>query len=151
MAYKARTRTLTNRIDTVDGVAIKLVDTAQALSDRSAAGPVNRNELRLLQRQCALAVAEFDAIRGATGIVAKVREEKQEDTTYDVAAEFLAHRNAVESLRAWIHDNFPTDSTSGADLDDSYNSDGTRVPLTFTTAQLATFRTRVAALVATIE
>jgi hypothetical protein len=68
----------------------------------------------------------------------------------DIAAEFSAMQAAADSLRGWIDANFPRHA-SGALLMETCAADGTRSNMTFTSAELAAFRTQADAFIATIS
>lgn len=64
--------------------------------------------------------------------------------------DILATQNALQNCVNWIVTNFPKDSTNSFILAETLNSDGTRTMRSFTTAQMAGFRTVLTALIATI-
>ena len=148
MAYPASIDTLKNTFDTANGNANRLKLVATSLRDRSAAGPVNRVEISKFAAFLRQAVNQWDITRGLTGIVAYAQNEFQ-DPTLDVAAEFLAMRNAASTLADWIYTNIPT-GAGGAALEVVRNSDGTDTQLTYSSAALTDFRTNVDTFIATI-
>jgi hypothetical protein len=70
----------------------------------------------------------------------------------DITAEFNSMVGAIDNLRTWMTTNFPQNSPGTAYLQShTFDGAGRKVDRLFTTAQLATFRTNLQALLATIS
>lgn len=133
----------------VDRIALAVRAAIQKLRDESAAGPVARKSVLNLLGGLNEALTVMQAAASVQGIAAYATEQKG-DPSLDIAAEFVAMRNAVIELRDWINANFPTDSETGAALTHVYDQAGAWTALTFTTQEMSGFRTRADALLAVI-
>ena len=149
MAFPASTQRLDSALSSACAHALRVKQFFQQLRNESAAGDVARERIVESLRVLALANTAWTAAASTPGIAAYAQEQLG-SPTLDVAAEFTAMLNAASSLRTWIFNNFPKDAGSGAWLVQSHNDSGVPTSLMFTTAQLATFRTNVDTLLATI-
>ena len=150
MAFPASTLTLKNGLDSALGAATKIKTYVTNARNASAQGPVGRGVILNLARLLSDAIANFDSVAAIPGIGAYAQAQFA-DSNLDVVAEFTTMRNAATALRDWIVSNFPTDTNSGAVLVYTLDANGTLTELTFTTTQLATFRTQADAFTATIS
>lgn len=149
MAWPASTTNLQNAFAITNKYALNLKSEAQRLSSDSSAGPVERYRLIDFQKNLDAAITAWAAASALSGITAFVRNEIG-NPTLDVTVEFTTMRNAAIALRDWINTNFPRDATTQAVLEFTVAASGVRTALTFTSAQLATFRTHCSTFVATI-
>lgn len=149
MAYPASTRTLQSVLDEINATALRVKANLQAVRTASAAGPIARQQILDVQRDLARALERLTTLSATPGLVAYAQAQFN-SPTLDVATEFTAMLAAMTSLRDWTFANFPKDAGSGAWLVYTYDTSGLATPLTFTTAELAQWRTRVDAVVATI-
>ena len=149
MAYPASTQALAQAVAEVDKLALQVKYNLQQLVTTSSAGPTSRTLYVDLLRILTSAITGWTRIAAMPGIAAYVQAQKS-DGALDVAAEFSAMVTAVTDLRSWIFAALPVDSGSGAILDASVSIDGIRTPLTFSSAALATFRTKAVAVAALI-
>ena len=120
-----------------------------AIRDASAAGPIARDQVLAYMVRLSSVIANWNAARSAPNI-GPYAQNQLGNGTLDIDAEFTAMLNAATALRDWIFTNFPKDA-GGAWLLYTYDSAGAQTSLTFTTAQLAQFRTNIDAFVATIS
>lgn len=149
MAYPATAQSLQEALANADAQAIKIRSHAQILRDRSAAGPIGRQGVIDFVGTLTRAINVWNATKALSGIGAYAQAQKG-NGTLDVVTEFNAMVTEAASLRDWITANFPKDSTSQAVLIYTYDAAGAFTELTFTTAQLAQFRTRADTLIALI-
>ena len=149
MSYPASQLTLASALANANSAAAKAKSLATLYRNASAAGEVQRQAILDFMRVLFDVVAQWDAATALSGIGAYAQSQFG-DPSLDVAAEFPTMRAAAIDLRDWIQASFPKDSASGAYLTRTYDANGTPVELTFTTAQLATFRAKCDALIATI-
>lgn len=152
MAWPLSTKRIKDEFDAVNYAAIQVKSLVQTLRADSAAGPTDRVRFRAVQLKLDQVNAIFQAaqsVLGTTQGIAYVKSQFQNDAL-DPVAEFTAMRNAVVTLRDWIHSNYPTDATTGADLSYQTTANGGQVNLTFSSAQTAGFRTAADALISTI-
>lgn len=110
---------------------------------------INRVEFLRYYERLTGAVNTLNTAKTIPGIAAYAQAQLN-DPALDVAAEFTAVVDAIETLRVWIVANFPV-GAGGALLYHTLNeSTGELVNMQFTIAQLATFRSEAAVLLATI-
>jgi hypothetical protein len=122
-----------------------------SLNALSLAGPVGASVLLdyldwLLDRRADLAAYQ------ATPGLAAYAQDQVNNPALDIAAEYTAMVDAIDDLRVWMTTNFPQNSPGTAYLQaHTFDGAGRKVDRTFTTVQLATFRTNLQALLATIS
>jgi hypothetical protein len=150
MSFPASTELLATALGDAASLANGLKSTAQSLIASSAVGPTQRVVYLRFMGALARAIARWQTIAAMPGIGAYAQAQFGSGSL-DVAAEFSAMRNAAIALRDWISANFPKDAGSGAQIAQVWNPDGSVTNLTFTSAQLAQFRTEAASFVATIS
>lgn len=93
---------------------------------------------------------ELDVLKTVQGLAQYARDQEN-DQAYDVAAEFNALVAAIDAVIAEIFLTYPTANPSGAVIERVLNADGSVTPLTFTSAQLASVKTLVDAVVVSID
>lgn len=144
MAYP--TDSLGQVVRSVDSTALSIKLYCQSRVAEMAAGDTTSSAIFQDYQRLAVADAAFANAQTVPGIVAYVRDEK-DDQTLDVVAEFLAMRNAIAAARLWIENNFPS---TGGYLQAFEFSGGEIVDRTFAPGMTATYRTELNALIATI-
>jgi hypothetical protein len=149
MAYPASTPSLQSELGAADAQALKIKTMVTALRNSSAAGPIGRQQVIEFVGTLTRAITAWNSTASRPGIGAYAQAQKG-NATLDVAAEFTAMVTEATALRDWITTNFPKDATTQALLVYTVDANGTFSELTFTSAQLAQFRTRSDALIATI-
>lgn len=149
MAYPASEGSLNGLFNTANGVAVRIKERVQAVSDMTQAGATQRRMLRELQLDLSRAIATFNDAASKTGM-AQYAKDQFGDQGLDVAAEFNAMISQATTLRDWIFNNFPKDQDSGAVLLETLNTDGSTTSLMFSSAQTADFRTQALLFTATI-
>lgn len=120
---------------------------SQSLRSQSAAGAVNSEliiewYLRVQGNRAAMA-----ALASTPGLPAYAQAESN-DENYDVVAEYTATLAQIDAALAWVTTNFPA---SGGFLQSHSFNAGVYTPRSFSTASLATFRTVLDSLIATIN
>jgi hypothetical protein len=95
------------------------------------------------------AVLPLLATWAATAGLAAYAQAQENDPAYDVSAEYVAMRNAMQSARDQLIATFPKDG-SGFLLYQTMNADGTVALRTFTAAQLAPTVALLDSVIATI-
>jgi hypothetical protein len=149
MAWPASVTTIRSAFDNVNAAANRCKALVQTARNQSAAGPINRSNVVSIIKELDRAIGIWNAAVAIPGMSAYARDQFA-NQAIDVAAEFTAMTAAAATLRDWIFANFPKDAVSGAALLSSIDAAGNETPLTFTTAQLATFRTNADTFTATI-
>lgn len=149
MAFPASLSVLQTEFSQALYTAQALKQNAQGLRNASAAGPVTRGAILELWRQLGAALVIWNRASTTPGMAAYAREQFN-NPALDISAEFSAMTAAADGLRAWLDANFPRHA-SGAVLLETVAADGTRSNMTFTTAELAQFRTQADAFIATIS
>lgn len=150
MAFPASQQTVEDALKNIRSTAIRARDESQSLSDRSAAGNVPRADFITLQRRLQHAINIWDANQAVPGLVQYARDQ-YDDQALNIGTEYTAMRAAAISLRDWVFNNIPTDSGSGAVLLETIDNAGVSTAIQVTPGQSATFRTEVAAFVATVS
>lgn len=150
MAFPATQQILLEGFQQARSIASRVKTRVTRVRDLSAAGPINRFEVIKLVSLLSDSNTTLSSIASISGI-GQFAQDQLDDNSIDIAAEFSTMNSAIIALRDWIVNNYPTDSGSGAWLVESYNNSGNSVPLTFTTAELVTFRTHCDTLIATID
>ena len=148
MSYPASTLTLARALASIDGHANKMKTRADNLRAASAAGDTQRRLYVDVLHQIATVLDAWDAAIAVPGLVAYARAEKN-NQTLDVVAEFNAMRAALIALRDEVFGSLPVNG--GGVVEYAVTVDGDRVPLVFTPAQTANFRTAAAAFIASVD
>lgn len=148
MAFPASGQLLADALRGARNLATRLKVASVDIRTRSAAGPINRQDVVIFMGALSDAISQWGAISALPGIGQYARDQLG-NQSLDLAAEFSAMVGAAVALKDWIFANFPKDA-GGAWLLESVDANGVRVPLTFTAASLAQFRTNCSAFEATI-
>lgn len=141
--------TLDRAWDGARSVAAQIKQQAQTLKDRSLLGPVDSSAILFFINSVAdakLFLIRYAAVPG----IAAYAQAQVGDATLNVATEFNAMVAALDTLRDWAMANFPKDA-NGFLLAKQFSADGRTTDRQFNTASLATFRTQLDALTATID
>jgi hypothetical protein len=150
MAYPASQRTLQSVLDEINATALRVRANLTSVRNASAAGPIARQQVIDVQRDLARGVERLTTLSTTPGLAAYAQEQFN-NPSLNVAAEFTTMLAAMVSLRDWVFANFPKDAGSGAWLVYSYDANGVATSLTFSSADLAQWRTRVDAVAAAIS
>lgn len=140
MAWPASTFTLQTILDSVDGHAANLKAAGERISTDSAANGSDRDTLLRFAQLLSAGINQWTFAASIPEMASFARTAKR-DAGIDVAAEFSAMLTSAIALRDWIVANVPAPTIG---------SDGYYTNQTFTVAQTAPLRTRIAAFVATI-
>lgn len=150
MAFPASTVTAEQAWNGIRDRAVRLKSQVQTIRDSSAAGDTGRTSYIGLQRSLDRAVSTWNAFASVPGLQAYARDQI-DDATLDLAAEFVAMRDAAIALRNWIFANMPRDAGTGAVLLHTVGQDGAQIELTVTAAQTAGFRSAADVFLLTIN
>lgn len=148
MAFPSLADPLARALINVQNTARQLKTYAQSLKDTSAAGPISANSIVDFYLALVAAKTVFTATAAVPGI-AQYAKDQFGNQSLDVAAEFTAMSNAVNSCGTWINNNLPKDG-SGYLLKDKLTVSGVDVR-TFSAATTAGLRTQLDSLIATIN
>jgi len=146
MAYP--TGMLSLVLGSIDQRVVGLKLFTQQLQAECAAGNVPSSRILDAYINFVQERAELVTAAAAPGMAAYARAQKNKEAL-DVVAEFQAMIAAIDNVTSWLTTNFPRDA-SGYLLAKQF-SGNTIVDRTFTPAVTATFRTQLAALIATIS
>lgn len=142
-----RTNRLQRVFQQITDEAADIKSRAQSLRNASAAGPVQSSQIIDWFVSLANARTVIAALASTPGLPAYAQNEVDDDT-YNVTTEYTAMLAAIDGALAWVTTNFPKDG-SGYLL--AYQFIGNAYTArTFSTAALATFRTTLDSLIATI-
>ena len=136
MAFPATNFTLQQAWDLARGHAVRTKKVTEQIRTASAAGPIQRTEVLEHRRLLLEAVSAWNSVKSLAGLEQYAKDQVQ-DQTADIATEFNAMIAGANQLITWVEANFPTDGATEAAL--IRKVDGT--VLTFTSAQLSTYRT----------
>jgi hypothetical protein len=140
--------TLANAWEGSRQVAGAIKTHAQTLRAQSLAGPVSSSSLLGFLVAVAEAKTRLNVYSAVPGLAAYAQEQV-DDPTLNIAAEFGALVDALDDIRDWGIANFP--ASGGYLLAVQFTADGRTTDRQFSTAALATFRTQLDALIATID
>lgn len=101
-------------------------------------------------RRIQRALDVWDEAAALTGIVQYVRDEKN-NQSLDVAAEFIAMRNAAAAIQAEIISIVPTDSGTGALLLQTSSAQGDLTDLTMSVAEMSTLVPLIDTYIAAVD
>jgi len=152
MAFPSATGTtasLGNAWEKATQTASMIKQRAQAVRAASAAGSIGASQILdmlVLFAQCKTTLTAAAAVPG----VAAYAQEQVNNPALDVAGAFSAMVTQLDATRDWVTTNFPKDG-SGYLLDRTLGEDGRWIDRQFSSATLATFRTVLDALIATID
>lgn len=151
MAYPASQQTLSDGFQLANATANRLRGQVLQLRNASESASVSRAAILNLMRLIDEGIDRWAQVAAIPGIVDYARAQFA-NQSIDVAAEFTTMRNAAIALRDWIDANFPRHADgSVAVFEQSAGTDFLPVDKTFTSAQLATFRTNADTFIATIS
>lgn len=150
MSFPASTQLLAQALSSACQAAVNMKNNAVSIRTRSAAGNINRTDVTQFLSQLNVVISQWTAIQSLSGIGAYAQQQLG-SPTLDAVAEFGGMVTQATALRDWIVANFPKDAVSGAWLLTSFDATGAQQVLQFTSAQLAAFRTQLAAFEATIS
>ena len=150
MAWPASQQSLADGFSLANQTASRLKQQVQTLRTLSASSPVSRGAILQMMRLLQEGIDRWQTIGALPGIVQYARDQL-DDQNIDVVAEFTAMRNAAITLRDWIDTNFPR-HTDGSVAVQEWSASTNYIPVdkTFSSAQLATFRTNADAFIATV-
>lgn len=148
MAYPASRKLLGNAVEQIARLMLFIKQGSQAMR-ATATGTTSAAAILTYLQELNTLRGQIAALAATPGIVEYARTEYN-DPGLDVIAEYTATLAQIDDTRAWIVTNFPKDA-QGNLLDEKFDANGQRVPNTFSAAQLATFRTQLDALIATID
>ena len=145
MAYP--TGSVAKALDRADAMAIELKGICDRAVTKMAAGNVGSNDILNVYIQLTNLRNALASLSATPGIAAYAQIQKADDQL-DIAAEFTAMLNAIDSTTTWVTNNFPKDG-NGYLLARTLGPTGP-VDRLFTPAQTATFRTVLTVLSNTI-
>lgn len=120
----------------------------QGILTASNAGPVDGAAIVNYLRDLVVAKTKLNERASVPGLAAYAQTQYN-DPTLNITTEYNNMLTAINNTIVWISTNFPKDA-NGYLLYEQIGGDGTVAYRSFTTAQLATFRTQLTALIATI-
>jgi hypothetical protein len=118
---------------------------AQSIKAASLSGPIGANQVIDYVGELAEQRTTIAALAATTGLAAYAQGQYG-----DINTSYTAMVSAIDATRAWVIANFPK-AASGEVLEKKLGADGRVQMNTFTTAQLAGFRTQLDALIATLD
>jgi len=110
MAFRASNVVPSEALRMTKGAAVQLKANVNSFISTLASQSVGFSELRGIYRTLERADAQFTSLAATPGLAAYAQAQ-EDDSTYDVAAEFAAMRAAVQSAINWIGTNVPTTAT----------------------------------------
>ena len=130
-------------------IAAAIKAEADSISAASAAGPISLKRVLDFQQMCVDAKDYFTRARAVPGIGTYVQNQLAEPAR-DINAEFTAMMAELDNTIAWVVANFPKDASNNlqALVFDAQNRWAWK---TIASAPLAAYRTRLAALIGTID
>jgi hypothetical protein len=135
--------------DAAIGAAAMIKQRANQLRNQSVAGNVGASIILDTLILFADQKVTLQASATLPGIVSYAQTQVQ-DGAFDIAGSFTAMISAVDTARDWCIANFPKDA-NGYLLERTLDANGRWVDRQFTTADLATFRVTLNAIVAAID
>lgn len=147
MAFNASNIIPQEAYQTTRLAAVTLKLNLESFRAQMAAGNISYDFVRGVYRTLVRATNQFTAMKGTPGLLDYAKSQ-EDNPLYDVAAEFTGMQNAISSAISWLEANVPTAVTAKpvASWDD-----GTLIATEFTPAQTEQLRTRLAAVIATIN
>lgn len=145
----SKPETLAQALDRITQAAGLVKQQAQQIRAASLSGPVGANNVITYVGDLADYRDLISRLASTPGLAAYAQAQYN-DGTLDIVAAFNTMMTAIDATRSWVNTNFPKDG-AGNLLEKKFDAN-VRVQLnTFTTAQLAGFRTQLDALIATID
>lgn len=148
MAFLISAQTLGQAWENAQNIGVQIKAGAQSIRAESVAGPVSASRILNYERELRSFRARLEEIAAMPGLAAHVTALANTPQGYNVATEYTALRTQIDATTTWIRTNFPKDA-NGYLLERTLSAEGP-VERTFTTAQLAAFRTQLDALIAAI-
>lgn len=145
MAYPVKS--LGKVLDQIESVMIGIRGRCVALRDRSLIANIPSSTIFELYVRLKADKAILDSLSGTPGLPAYAQT-AYNNAGLNIATEFTAVTTALNNTTSWIENNFPKDG-NGYLLASTLTANGP-VDRQFDTASLATFRTVLDALIATI-
>ena len=143
------TASLEDALKQVTSYAGAIKQRTQGMLNNSNAGPVDGAAIINYLRDLIVAKQRMND-RASTPGLAAYAQTQYNDPTLNITTEYTAMVNALTATINWIRTNFPKEG-SGYLLYEQIDVDGVVSYRQFTTVQLATFRTQLSALLATIN
>jgi len=147
MAFRASNLVPHEAYRIVKQAAVALKTNLQRINLELAGSNADYETLRGIYRLMERASEQFSSLSTTAGLAEYARSQEN-DGTYDVAAEFAAMQSAITAALSWMDANIPTSVTVGPP---STWGDGTMVINEFTPAQTGGLRSKIAAVIATID
>ena len=145
----SKPNTLSQALENISAAAGSVKSAAQQIKAASLSGPIGANNVITYVGDLADWRDRISTLAATPGLAAYAQAQYN-DGTLDIVAAFNAMLTQIDATRSWVVTNFPKDG-SGNLLEKKFDANG-RVSLnTFSTATLATFRTQLDALIATID
>lgn len=148
MPFPATSQALSTAYGQIKGRALDIRLQSVALRASSAAGAVSAERIVGYSAFLNRARTELAALASTPGIAAYAQEQEN-NPGLDIVAEYNAMLAQINATTAWISANFPED-VGGYKLAFQINVNGALVWRDFDTASLASFRTVLDSLIATI-
>ena len=143
MSFKAANIVLSRGYDEIKREAIRLKNSSITVRTAANAGSIPASAILGLAGNLRSARLLMEERSGLPGIVAHAKAQ-EDDAAYDVAAEYLALRNGIDAVLAWISANMPT--SGGYLLVQTLEADGSLTQREFTKPQTAGLRAELDAL-----
>ena len=148
MAFKALSINLARAYDEIKREALRVYNEAVSLKNASLAGDISSSQILGLAGNLRSARILMEERRVISGIT-EYAKTQEDDVTYDVSAEYVIMRGALDAILMWISSAMPE---SGGYLQvETLNADGSITYRNFSTAQTAGLRTALDTLIASIE
>ena len=139
--------TLDDAFKRVREVAGRIKTLSTTIRTSSAAGPITATSVIRYCEALAALKAQLASLAATPNLGAYAQ---QQYPGLNLAAEYSTMAAQIDVTVAWVVANFPK-APGGQALEGALDASGNFVPATFTTAALATFRTQIDALIATID
>ena len=149
MPFPASNQNLADAYRLLKGRANDVRSQSVSLRALSLAGVVGADRILNYAAMLARSKSEMSTLAATPGL-ATYAQAQENNGALNIATEYFAMVAQIDAVVAWIVANFPQDG-GGFKLAFTLASNGTPVYRTFDTAALATFRTNLDALIATIS
>lgn len=148
MAFPASSQALANAYALIKGRANGIKSETVQLRNASAAGTILAERIIGYVAMLARSKLELASLADTPGLVAYAQAQEN-NVNLDISVEYTAMLEQINATISWITTNFPQDA-SGYKLAFQLGADGTLNWRSFSSASLATFRSQLDALSATI-
>ncbi len=149
MAFPATNQNLADAYRLLKGRAADVRSQSVSLRAASLAGPIGADRILNYVAMLARSKTEMAALSATPGLAAYAQAQEN-NPALNIVNEYNAMTSQIDSTVGWIVANFPQD-VGGFKLAFSMAASGSLVYRSFDTATLATFRTTLDALIATIS